>query len=67
MSEKTVLILPRHSPKSGIRNEKTFFLIFFWGMVKRPSSLDTCLDTLTYITTVQLELLYITVLTHSSK
>jgi len=24
----TVLVLPRHSPKSGVRNEKTF-LIFF--------------------------------------
>jgi len=29
MSKKTVLVLPRHSPKSGVRNEKT--LIFFGG------------------------------------
>jgi len=30
MSEKTVFVLPRHSPKSGVRNEKTFFFKFFF-------------------------------------
>jgi len=26
---KTVLVLPRHSPKSGVRNEKNFFWLLF--------------------------------------
>jgi len=39
MSKKTVLVLPRHLPKSGVRDEKIFlkilFIYFFGGGVGR--------------------------------
>jgi len=31
MSEKTVLVVPKHLPKSGVRDEKFFSFLFFEG------------------------------------
>jgi len=41
--KKSVLVIPRHSPKSGVRNEKTFFfkkffLIFLEGVGRSEGS-----------------------------
>jgi len=50
-----VLVLPRHLPKVWLEMRKQFLKknFFFFGLEakKRPSSPDTCLDTLIIITT----------------